>query len=172
MKKVSSMNLSDIRGITGIQGLTAPAKPAAKAPPKVDLKDIKEMLGYLNKAYNNLVLYVEGERNRLLNMQIFVGEAVTQELLHQSYGIPDYTPEDRLKRLIACVNKAIENYYKAVKEHAKLKENALWERPDDPHTLNIYDHIFGDVDTSNISIKEIPVKRPPPREENIPEEPK
>lgn len=176
MKKISSLKLSNVQGITGIHGLTAPLKkdraPAAKASPKDDLLDIKKMLGYLNRAYEDLASYAKGERNRLLNMQIFIGEAVTQELLHQSYGIPDYTTEERLKRLMACVSKAVEKYHEAVEKHTDLKESecALWGTPDDPHILNIYDQIFGGIDTSNICIKEIPVKRPPAREGDISEE--
>lgn len=175
MKRISSMKLSNAQGITGIQGITAPLKkdraPAAKAPPKNDILDIKRMLGHLNRAYEDLASYAKGECNRLLNMQIFIGEAVTQELLHQSYGIPDYTPEERLKRLIAVVKKAIEKYHEAVEKHTNFKENGcdLWDTPDDPHTLSIYDQIFGGLDTSNICIKEIPVKGPPAREENTPE---
>lgn len=150
MKKISSLKLSNVQEITGIQGLTAPktrTTAATKTPPKDDLLDIKKLLGHLNKAYEDLASYAKGERNRLLNMQIFIGEAVTQELLHQSYGILDYTPEERLKRLMAVVKKAIEKYHEAVEKHTDLKERecALWDTPDDPHTLNIYDQILGGV---------------------------
>jgi hypothetical protein len=141
----------------------------------LDLKDIKNWANFLNKAYDSLVRYVEGEHNRLLNMQVFIGEAVTQELLHQSYGIPEYTDEERLKRLLACISKAIDNYYKAKKEHATLKNyehERLWDRPDDPHTIgSVYEQEGSDgtrIDTSTIRIGEISVKQPPAREENIP----
>jgi hypothetical protein len=126
-------------------------------PEKPD-ENIKTMLSFLSKSYEDMAKYVEGERNRNLNMQTYIGEAVTYELLCQSYGVPEYTPEEKLKRFLSCIMQAIDKYYEAKKDYPAFNSEAmanLWARRDDPHSLP---GITPDIDT--IKIREIPIERP------------
>ena len=142
-------------------------KPRATGFPR-DIKDIKNGVNFLSTAYSSLIKYVEGERNRVLSMQTFIGEAVTQELLHQSYGIPEYNYEERLKRFIACVSKAIKNFCEARNKYPDLKNynfEGLWSRSDDPHTIKsvyerdngLFDSESTRIDTSAVHIKGEPI---------------
>jgi hypothetical protein len=112
-----------------------PPPPIPKKPD--ELKDIKILLNFLNQSYEKMAKYVEGERNRNLSMQTYIGEAVTYELLHQSYGIPEYTLEEKLKRFLSCILQAIDNYYKAKEKqppfNSEIIDN-LWNSQD-PHHL-------------------------------------
>lgn len=46
------------------------------------------------------------------SMQSYIGETVLYELLCQSYGFPEYSTEERLKRIISCISNAMKQYDK------------------------------------------------------------
>jgi hypothetical protein len=79
----------------------------------------------LTESYETLSRAFETESRKKFNMQTYVGEAVLDELLHQSYDLPEYTTEAKLKRIISCVLSAMENYKKGAINIPPLFEGSI-----------------------------------------------
>ena len=78
------------------------------------------------------------------------------ELLNQSYGIPEYSDEEKLKRLLSTVLKAIDDSRETKYKYAnfKIKDfDNFWEVPNDPHNISV-----SDPDPNSIKIRKLPEK--------------
>ena len=103
----------------------------------VTVKELKDLIAPLAEAYEGLQDAFYQERYRRSLLQTYVGEAVMDELLHQSYGRPEYTTEESLKRLISVVLKATTDHREKPEYNLKPISEVmnLWSKPEDPHLL-------------------------------------
>jgi len=150
MSKVSK----NLRGKTTLLHNTPEAKAIReKNKPKVipiTKEDIQGLLGPLVSAYDKIAEAVQVERNKQLSMQTYIGESVMYELLHQSYDTSEYPIEERFKRLLSSVMKAIEARQNEERPDPLSPIYDIWEKPKDPHSLHI-----GSPDTAAIQLRKI-----------------
>ena len=116
------------------------------------LEGIKGALRHLCEVNHKIVEFLQSEYKRKMTLQNYIGEAVLYELLCQSYGIPEYTAEESHKRILSVILGAMRNHQNrpACSLDAIDNLNSLWDRPDDPHSLEMVT-----PDTSAIRLRKI-----------------
>jgi len=153
MSKVSK----NLRGKTTLYHNTPEAKSfrVKKLPVSSFTKEelagsIQTFLGPLVSAYDKIADAVQVERNKKLSMQTYIGESVMYELLHQSYDTSEYPVEERFKRLLSAVMKAIEARQNEKRPDPLSPIYDIWEKPEDSHSLHIES-----PDTATIQLRKI-----------------
>lgn len=101
------------------------------------LEGMKGALRHLCDVNHKIVEFLQSEYKKKMTLQCFIGEAVLYELLCQSYGVPEYTTEESYKRLLSVILGAMKNHQNRPACSLDAIDNLvdLWNRPDDPHSL-------------------------------------
>jgi hypothetical protein len=123
--------------------------------------NLRDALKPLYEFSHKIEEFLQSEYKRKLLPQAFVGEAVMFELLKQSYGIPEYSVQEKLNRLLSVIQKALENY-----DNTPCSLNntsvfdSIWERPDDPHCLDTIEPDISEIRLRKIIEEQTGIKNP------------
>ena len=110
----------------------------SESVPTPTLNGMSGALKHLCDVNHKIVEFLQTEYKRKMTLQTYIGEAVLYELLCQSYGVPEYTTEEKHKRLLSVILGAIKNHQNRPACSLDTVDilDGLWNRPDDPHNLD------------------------------------